>query len=60
LQHSGRTHAQVGVFGYPGGAAQPPDLAIRTHAKVDVVAEVHELKTGLQLVVAVRPAADDM
>src|SRR5690606_26749279 len=60
LQTAGRTDDQVVLGRHTGQVTQQMDLAIVPRRKVQGVAVVEKLEQGLQQVVAIRPAPDNV
>jgi hypothetical protein len=60
LQRSCRAHAKIGILGHVGDLDHTPDPAVGANPDRDLIAEINELKAGLQLVVSVGPTADNM
>ncbi len=60
LERTRRTHAQVRLLGDPLHVCDTPYSPIGTHFDRDLIAQIDELKAGLQFMVAVGPAADDV
>src|SRR5579871_1094389 len=60
LEGTSCSDAQVVRLGHPGGPGDSPDLPIGAHLERDLIAQINELKHGLQLVVAIRPPSQDV
>ena len=59
-QAAGRAQGQVRIQRYAGHAVQAFHDPRRPHLEADLVAQVDELEGGLEQVVAIGPATDDM
>src|ERR1700690_2677466 len=53
-------YAQIRLRRQTGYVEHAANLPVRAHLKGDFIAQVDELKTGLQLVIAIAPPPDDV
>jgi hypothetical protein len=60
LQRASRAHAKIGLLGDIRNLDGTPNPAVGSHLEGDLVAQIDELKAGLQLMVSVGAPADDM
>ena len=60
LQRASRAHAEILILGDSRHVEAAPNAPVAAHLDVDVIAQVDELKAGLQFVIAVGPPADDV
>jgi hypothetical protein len=60
FQCTRRTDAQIFMRRQTRYIESTPNLTIRAHLNSDLIAQIDELKTSLQLVVAVGSASNDM